>query len=157
MFIFSKYSSLYNLFTKIMHHGVHSIFHWHVYKRNSAAVTIISRKFRRSIFTSKRCNIWVWYLCQWWYWDSTGNLHGWQRKLDHVSHMNLVSECSVGMINYELSIRGKSHLNTASRMTVLNKNEDIIRKCPIDYLSKYCKPAKTIKKIKLQWLEKLRA
>jgi hypothetical protein len=40
-------------------------------------------------------------------------------KLDHVA---LVSERSVGMINYELSIRGKSYLNTAPRMTVLNKN-----------------------------------
>ena len=70
-----------------------------------------------------------------------------RRKIDHVSHMNLVSECSVGMINYKLYIRGKSHLNTASRMTVLNKNEDIIRKCPIviDNLSKYCKLAKAIK------------
>ena len=80
-----------------------------------------------------------------------------RRKLDHVSHMNLVSERSVVMINYGRYIHGNSHLNTAPRMTVLNKNEDIIRKCPIDYLSKYCKPAKTIKKIKLQWLEKLRA
>ena len=62
--------------------------------------------------------------------------------------MNLVSERSVVMINYERYIHGNSHLNTAPRMTVLNKNEDIIRKCPIviDNLSKYCKPAKAIKK-----------
>ena len=25
-----------------------------------------------------------------------------RRKIDHVSHMNLVNECSVGMINYEV-------------------------------------------------------
>ena len=71
-----------------------------------------------------------------------------RRKIDHVSHMNLVSERSVVMINYERYIHGNSHLNTAPRITVLNKNEDIIRKCPIviDNLSKYCKPAKAIKK-----------
>ena len=74
-------------------------------------------------------------------------------KLDNVAIHNLGEERSVGYINFELGNRS-SNLQCASNQMVLNKGKDLI--CPKD-LYKFKKPAQSIKQIKLQWNEKMKA
>ena len=40
---------------------------------------------------------------------------------------NLVEERSVGMLNYELNLRGRNQFKTSSQNLVLNKSTDLIR------------------------------
>ena len=47
-------------------------------------------------------------------------------ELDQAQVHNLNEERSVGFLNYELDIRGKQHLEAASRKMVLNKAADLI-------------------------------
>ena len=75
-------------------------------------------------------------------------------KLDKVPIHNLGEERSVGFINHELGLRGKSNLECASRQMILNKSKDLLT--PID-LHKFKKPAQTIKEITLKWNEKMKA
>ena len=48
-------------------------------------------------------------------------------KLNQAPIHNLGEERAVGMINYELQIRGKSFLETSSRNLILNKSHDLIK------------------------------
>ena len=47
-------------------------------------------------------------------------------KLDTTATHNLGEERSVGLMNYELGIRGKSNLETSSRKLILNKSFDLL-------------------------------
>lgn len=47
-------------------------------------------------------------------------------ELNKVPIHNLGEERAVGMINYEIGLRGKQYLNTASRNMVLNKSRDLM-------------------------------
>lgn len=50
-------------------------------------------------------------------------------QLNEVWIHNLVEECSVGFLDYELDIRGKQNLEAASRKMVLYKSFDLINQC----------------------------
>ena len=76
-------------------------------------------------------------------------------KLDQAQVHNLSEERSVGFLNYEIDIRGKQHLEAASRKMVLNKSSDLISE-PGDSFKKFRKPAVEIRNIKLQWNSKMR-
>ena len=45
----------------------------------------------------------------------------------NVQVHNLGEERNVGLVNYELSIRGKNNLESVSRKIVLNRAEDLIQ------------------------------
>ena len=79
-----------------------------------------------------------------------------RRKLSKAPVHNLNEERSVGVINYEISIRGKQFLETASRKMLINKSKDILDKTDPSEMKKYIRPAKEIKEIKLQWQERLK-
>ena len=49
-------------------------------------------------------------------------------RLNNTLTHNLGEERSVGLINYELDIRGKSNLESSSRKLVLNKSFDLLEK-----------------------------
>ena len=68
---------------------------------------------------------------------------------------NLGEERSVGMLNYELNIRGNEQFNTSSQNLVLNKSSDLIKKC-FGNFRKFKKQAKDIKDLKYQWNEKMK-
>ena len=79
------------------------------------------------------------------------------RKLDTTATHNLGEERSVGLMNYELGIRGKSNLETSSRKLILNKSFDLLEKS--GKLSKYRsfrKASQDIKLMKIEWNEKMK-
>ena len=53
---------------------------------------------------------------------------------------NLGEERSVGMINYELNLRGRKNISSCSENLVLNKSEDLIR-AKFDQLKNFRKQA----------------
>ena len=61
----------------------------------------------------------------------------------------------MGMVNYELSIRGKQNLETLSRKLVLNRSADLIQNKSMLQFTMYRKVAKEIKEIRLQWSKKM--
>ena len=73
----------------------------------------------------------------------------------NVQTHNIGEERNVGMINYELSIRGKENIGTVSRKLVLNRSSDLIQKNAASF-AKYKKEAKLIKDIQLKWSEKMK-
>ena len=68
---------------------------------------------------------------------------------------NLGEERSVGMINYELNLRGRKNISSCSENLVLNKSEDLIR-AKFDQLKNFRKQAQEIKMIKDEWTNKMR-
>ena len=64
-------------------------------------------------------------------------------------------ERSVGFINYEVAIRGKQHLEAASRKMTINKSIDIALKEEALDIRRFRKPAQEIKEIKTQWRKKV--
>ena len=74
-----------------------------------------------------------------------------RRKLNKAPHHNLNEERSVGIINYEVNIRGKQNLESASRKMVMNKSMDLLEKAEPDEIRKFRKPALEIQEIKLEW------
>ena len=79
-----------------------------------------------------------------------------RRKSSKAQVHNLNEERSVGFINYEISIKVKRFLETASRKMLINKCKDILDKTDPSEMKKYNMPAKEIKEIKLQWQERLK-
>ena len=67
---------------------------------------------------------------------------------------NLVEERSVGMLNYELNLRGRNQIKTSSQNLVLNKSTDLIRN-NFEQLRKFKKQAKDIQDVKQQWSNKM--
>ena len=95
--------------------------------------------------------------------DSTGNVlkiseveGNKRRKLNQTSVHNLNEERSVGFIGYEIQIRGKKHLESASKKMIINKSSDILMKCDPSKLKDFVMPARRIKDIKIKWTERIR-
>ena len=63
---------------------------------------------------------------------------------------------SVGFINYEISIRGKQNLESASRKMIINKSIDIALKADPSEISKFKKQAQAIKEVKIEWRNRLK-
>ena len=61
----------------------------------------------------------------------------------------------MGFINYEIHIRGKKYLESASRKIVLNKSMNILENALPHELNNFRKPAQQIKEIKLLWKSKV--
>ena len=77
------------------------------------------------------------------------------KKVNKAPIHNLGEERAVGMINYELQIRGKPNLNTSSRNLVLNKSLDIIKQ---NYTFKlFKKPKEEIAVLRQEWSAKMKA
>ena len=79
-----------------------------------------------------------------------------KNKLKKAPIHNLNEERSVGFINYEISIRGKQHLESASRKMLINKSIDIALKAEPSEISKYRKQAQAIKEVKAEWRKKVK-
>ena len=73
----------------------------------------------------------------------------------NVPTHNLGEERSVGFINYEIGIRGKRNLESASKKMVINKSSDLIEGSKNDF-RKFRKQANEIDKIKKNWNEKMK-
>ena len=58
-------------------------------------------------------------------------------------------------VNYELDIRGKNHLPTASKKLVLNKSIDYVQALTYDHLRKFHRPAKEIDELRMLWKYKM--
>ena len=72
--------------------------------------------------------------------------------LNTVLVHNLGEECNVGLLNYEISIRGKKNFEAASRKLVLNKSNDLIFNPQTNTSYKnFRKAAKEIKELKINW------
>ena len=71
-----------------------------------------------------------------------------------VKICNMEEERNVGMINYELPIRGKRNLDSVSRKLVLNRSADLVQDKSASF-GKYRKQGKLIKEIQLKWTEKM--
>ena len=89
--------------------------------------------------------------------DSTGNVlkiseveGNKRRKLNQTSVHNLNEERSVGFIGYEIQIRGKKDLESASKKMIINKSSDPSK------LKDFVMPARRIKDIKIKWTERIR-
>ena len=77
-------------------------------------------------------------------------------KLSNVPVHNLSEERSVGMLNYELDIRGKDHFSTGSQNLVINKSCELI--CTkFDKYKNFKQEAQDIRALKLKWNEKMSA
>ena len=61
-----------------------------------------------------------------------------------------------GFIGYEIQIRGKKHLESASKKMIINKSSDILMKCDPSKLKDFVMPARRIKDIKIKWTERIR-
>ena len=69
---------------------------------------------------------------------------------------NLGEERSVGLINYELSIRGKENLEASSRKLVLNRSFELLEKTgKLNKFRMYKKAANDIKELKIEWNTKM--
>jgi hypothetical protein len=71
----------------------------------------------------------------------------------YVSVHNIGEERNVGMVNYELSIRGKGNLESVSKKVLINKSSDLLS---VDPLRKYKKAAIEIDNLKIEWSEKMK-
>ena len=77
-------------------------------------------------------------------------------KLSNVPVHNLSEERSVGMLNYELDIRGKDNFSTGSQNLVINKSCELI--CTkFDKYKNFKQEAQDIRALKLKWNEKMSA
>ena len=68
---------------------------------------------------------------------------------------NIGEDRNVGMVNYELSIRGNQNFEAEFRKLVLNRSADQIQNKSMLSFTMYQKAAKEIKEIRLQWSEKM--
>ncbi len=68
---------------------------------------------------------------------------------------NLGEERNVGLVNYELSIRGKSNLESVSRKVVLKRAEDIVQNQSQNFM-RFKKEAKCIEDVKVEWSAKMK-
>ena len=68
---------------------------------------------------------------------------------------NIGEDRNVGMVNYELSIRGNQNFEAEFRKLVLNRSADQIQNKSMLPFTMYQKAAKEIKEIRLQWSEKM--
>ena len=75
----------------------------------------------------------------------------------HVQVHNLGEENNVGCVNYELNIRGKSNLETASRMIVLNRAADLLQSINPKEIKSFKKQAEEIKELRKGWNKKMTA
>ena len=80
-----------------------------------------------------------------------------RRKLNRAAIHNLNEERSVGFINYEIHIRGKQCLESASKKMVINRSIDLLETSEPVKIKKFWKPSKGNKDIKMQWKEKIKA
>ena len=80
-----------------------------------------------------------------------------RRKLNNTAVHNLNEERSVGFINYEVQIRGKQCLESASKMMVINKSSDLLQNADPKEMKQFRKPAQEIKEIKMQWKQMVQA
>ena len=64
---------------------------------------------------------------------------------------NLSEERSVGSIGYEISIRGRNNLESASKKHLLNKSLDKLQDIDFTRISSFKKPLKEVNRIKLEW------
>ena len=80
------------------------------------------------------------------------------QKMDDgkVQVHNLGEERTVGCFNYEISIRGKSNLETASRNIVLNRSADLIAKVDPTTIKSFRKQTEEVKKLKIAWNKKMK-
>ena len=79
------------------------------------------------------------------------------QKLDTTSTHNLGEERSVGLLNYELGIRGKTNLETSSRKLILNKSFDLLEKSgKLSNYRSFRKASQDIKLMKIEWNEKMK-
>ena len=80
------------------------------------------------------------------------------KKMDEskVQVHNLGEENTVGCVNYEIGIRGKSNLDSASRKIVLNRCADLLKKADQKKIKSFRKQALEIKKIKSEWNNKMK-
>ena len=79
-----------------------------------------------------------------------------RRKLNEAVIHNLNEERSVGFIGYEIQIRGKRNLESASKKMVFNKSSDILMKCDPNQMKNFGKPARHIQELKLKWTERVK-
>jgi len=70
----------------------------------------------------------------------------------YVSVHNIGEERNVGLVNYELHIRGKEHLKSVSQKLVINKSSDLLSTEP---LKKFRKGAKMIESLKVDWTSRM--
>ena len=63
----------------------------------------------------------------------------------------------MGCVNYELNIRGKSHLDSASRKIVLNRSADLLKSIDPKQIKLFKKQADEIKEHRKGWNRKMRA
>ena len=73
----------------------------------------------------------------------------------YVPVHNMLEERNVGNIQYEVAIRGKKHLESASRNLLLMRSSDLIAKAPSGSFKYFKKQAADIKKIKYGWTQKM--
>ena len=77
------------------------------------------------------------------------------KTLGRAQTHNLGEERSVGFVNYEIGIRGRQNLESASKKLVLNKSADLIKDSG-DHYKTFRKSAMEIKEIKVKWNEKMK-
>ena len=73
----------------------------------------------------------------------------------NVQTHNIGEERNVGMINYELKIRGKENLDTVSRKLVLNRSADLIKQNACSFI-RFKKEAKLIQEIQVNWTDRMK-
>ena len=78
-----------------------------------------------------------------------------ETEIEHVNQSkvpihNIGEERSVGFFNYEIGIRGKENVESASRKMILNKSNDLIDKKTNFAFRKFRTEAIKIKELKLQ-------
>ena len=74
---------------------------------------------------------------------------------ENVQVHNLGEERNVGLVNYELSIRGKLNLESVSRKVVLKRAEDIVQSQSKTFML-FKKEAKCIEDVKVKWSAKMK-
>ena len=73
---------------------------------------------------------------------------------DKVTVHSIGEERSVGLFNYEIGIRGKKTLETASRKMILNRANELLTKSSSSFRN--MRPqAKEIKELKVKWNENI--
>lgn len=69
---------------------------------------------------------------------------------------NISEERNVGMVGYELLIRGKENLHSVSRKVVINKSIDLMKDNMSTDFRKFRKEAKLVEEMRIEWNEKMR-
>ena len=77
-----------------------------------------------------------------------------QKLDDHVQTSNIGEERNVEIFTYEVAIRGKKNLESASRKVLLNRSKDLLEEKPNEY-RKFRKEANIVKEIRNEWDKKM--